>query len=152
MLAAACAPVNRFRCITCRELLNRLYESPIHAKVVTREATLAVGADALAPLSDAVDVDAALRTAARAFEVWRDVTPAERSLARPGPCPPASHGRRYRGALSGSSGTGRPAIPARIPATRQESPDSLYPRGVAHAAAEGSPAGLARQAAKCAAG
>jgi betaine-aldehyde dehydrogenase len=36
---------------------------------------------ALAPVSDAADVDVALRAAARAFEVWRDVTPAERSLA-----------------------------------------------------------------------
>ena len=36
---------------------------------------------AQAPVSGAADVDAALRAAARAFEVWRDVTPAERSLA-----------------------------------------------------------------------
>ena len=36
---------------------------------------------ARAPVSDATDVDAALRAADRAFEVWRDVTPAERSLA-----------------------------------------------------------------------
>jgi betaine-aldehyde dehydrogenase len=34
-----------------------------------------------APVSDAADVDAALRAAARAFETWRDTTPAERSLA-----------------------------------------------------------------------
>jgi betaine-aldehyde dehydrogenase len=34
-----------------------------------------------APVSSAEDVDAALRTAAEAFPVWRDATPAERSLA-----------------------------------------------------------------------
>jgi betaine-aldehyde dehydrogenase len=34
-----------------------------------------------APISGPADVDAALRTAARAFETWRDTTPAERSLA-----------------------------------------------------------------------
>ncbi len=34
-----------------------------------------------APLSGPADVDAALRTAAEAFETWRDATPAERSLA-----------------------------------------------------------------------
>ncbi|MGH3403738.1 MAG: gamma-aminobutyraldehyde dehydrogenase [Streptosporangiaceae bacterium] len=34
-----------------------------------------------APVSGPADVDAALRTAARAFETWRDSTPAERSLA-----------------------------------------------------------------------
>jgi betaine-aldehyde dehydrogenase len=34
-----------------------------------------------APISGAADVDAALRTAAEAFETWRDTTPAERSLA-----------------------------------------------------------------------
>ncbi len=36
---------------------------------------------AQAPVSDAADVDAALLVAARAFETWRDTTPAERSLA-----------------------------------------------------------------------
>ncbi|SRR5579875_2309253 len=36
---------------------------------------------ALAPVSSAADVDAALRAAATAFEAWRDTTPAERSLA-----------------------------------------------------------------------
>ncbi len=35
----------------------------------------------LAPVSGAADVDAALRTAAEAFETWRYTTPAERSLA-----------------------------------------------------------------------
>jgi betaine-aldehyde dehydrogenase len=34
-----------------------------------------------APVSGAADVDAALNTAAEAFETWRDATPAERSLA-----------------------------------------------------------------------
>src|SRR5215472_1465892 len=34
-----------------------------------------------APVSGPADVDAALRTAAAAFETWRDSTPAERSLA-----------------------------------------------------------------------
>jgi betaine-aldehyde dehydrogenase len=34
-----------------------------------------------APVSGTADVDAALRTAAAAFETWRDTTPAERSLA-----------------------------------------------------------------------
>jgi len=34
-----------------------------------------------APVSTAADVDSALRTAAAAFETWRDTTPAERSLA-----------------------------------------------------------------------
>jgi betaine-aldehyde dehydrogenase len=34
-----------------------------------------------APVSGAADVDAALQAAARAFETWRDTTPAERSLA-----------------------------------------------------------------------
>jgi len=34
-----------------------------------------------APVSGAADVDAALRTAATAFEAWRDTTPGERSLA-----------------------------------------------------------------------
>jgi betaine-aldehyde dehydrogenase len=34
-----------------------------------------------APLSEAVDVDLALRSSAAAFEVWRETTPAERSLA-----------------------------------------------------------------------
>jgi betaine-aldehyde dehydrogenase len=34
-----------------------------------------------APLSSAADVDAAMRAAAAAFDGWRDVTPAERSLA-----------------------------------------------------------------------
>ena len=34
-----------------------------------------------APVSGTADVDAALRVAARAFETWRDSTPAERSLA-----------------------------------------------------------------------
>jgi betaine-aldehyde dehydrogenase len=34
-----------------------------------------------APISGEADVDAALRTAAEAFETWRDTTPAERSLA-----------------------------------------------------------------------
>ncbi len=34
-----------------------------------------------APVSGPADVDAALRTAAGAFETWRDATPAERSLA-----------------------------------------------------------------------
>jgi betaine-aldehyde dehydrogenase len=34
-----------------------------------------------APASGAADVDAALRAAARAFETWRDTTPADRSLA-----------------------------------------------------------------------
>ncbi|HEY2507826.1 MAG TPA: gamma-aminobutyraldehyde dehydrogenase [Streptosporangiaceae bacterium] len=34
-----------------------------------------------APVSGPGDVDAALRAAARAFETWRDTTPAERSLA-----------------------------------------------------------------------
>ncbi len=34
-----------------------------------------------APVSGAADVDVALRTAAAAFETWRDTTPAERSLA-----------------------------------------------------------------------
>ena len=34
-----------------------------------------------APVSGAADVDAALNTAAEAFETWRDTTPAERSLA-----------------------------------------------------------------------
>jgi betaine-aldehyde dehydrogenase len=34
-----------------------------------------------APVSGAADVDAALVTAAEAFETWRDTTPAERSLA-----------------------------------------------------------------------
>jgi betaine-aldehyde dehydrogenase len=34
-----------------------------------------------APVSGPADVDAALRTAAEAFPVWRDATPAERSLA-----------------------------------------------------------------------
>jgi betaine-aldehyde dehydrogenase len=36
---------------------------------------------AQAPVSDAADVDTALRAAAGAFESWRDATPAERSLA-----------------------------------------------------------------------
>ncbi|HEY3438996.1 MAG TPA: gamma-aminobutyraldehyde dehydrogenase [Actinotalea sp.] len=36
---------------------------------------------AVAPVSSAADVDRALRTAARAFETWRDTTPAERQLA-----------------------------------------------------------------------
>jgi betaine-aldehyde dehydrogenase len=36
---------------------------------------------ARAPLSGGADVDAALRAAASAFEIWRDTTPAERSLA-----------------------------------------------------------------------
>src|ERR1700678_1710324 len=36
---------------------------------------------ASAPVSDAADVDAALRAAAAAFGPWRDSTPAERSLA-----------------------------------------------------------------------
>jgi len=36
---------------------------------------------ARAPVSDETDADAALRAAARAFEAWRDTTPAERSLA-----------------------------------------------------------------------
>jgi len=36
---------------------------------------------AQAPLSEAVDVDAAFAAAATAFESWRDTTPAERSLA-----------------------------------------------------------------------
>jgi betaine-aldehyde dehydrogenase len=36
---------------------------------------------AQAPVSDATDVDTALRAAERAFEGWRDVSPAERSLA-----------------------------------------------------------------------
>ena len=36
---------------------------------------------AQAPVSGPADVDAALRAAAGAFEVWRDTTPAERSLA-----------------------------------------------------------------------
>jgi betaine-aldehyde dehydrogenase len=36
---------------------------------------------ARAPVSTEADVDAALRVAAGAFETWRDVTPAERSLA-----------------------------------------------------------------------
>src|SRR5499427_419917 len=36
---------------------------------------------AQAPVSGPDDVDAALRSAARAFESWRDTTPAERSLA-----------------------------------------------------------------------
>ena len=36
---------------------------------------------ATAPLSSAADVDAACRAAADAFEIWRDTTPAERSLA-----------------------------------------------------------------------
>jgi betaine-aldehyde dehydrogenase len=34
-----------------------------------------------APLSGPADIDTALRTAATAFETWRDTTPAERSLA-----------------------------------------------------------------------
>src|SRR4051812_36388756 len=34
-----------------------------------------------APLSSAGDIDAAMRAAASAFEVWRDTTPSERSLA-----------------------------------------------------------------------
>jgi betaine-aldehyde dehydrogenase len=34
-----------------------------------------------APVSGQADVDAALRAAARAFETWRDTTPAQRSLA-----------------------------------------------------------------------
>jgi betaine-aldehyde dehydrogenase len=34
-----------------------------------------------APVCGPADVDAALRTAGRAFETWRDTTPAERSLA-----------------------------------------------------------------------
>jgi betaine-aldehyde dehydrogenase len=34
-----------------------------------------------APVSGPADVDAALRTAAEAFETWRDTTPSERSLA-----------------------------------------------------------------------
>ena len=34
-----------------------------------------------APVSGSADVDAALRVAAQAFEIWRDSTPAERSLA-----------------------------------------------------------------------
>jgi betaine-aldehyde dehydrogenase len=36
---------------------------------------------ATAPVSDADDVDAAFRSAADAFETWRDATPSERSLA-----------------------------------------------------------------------
>jgi betaine-aldehyde dehydrogenase len=36
---------------------------------------------AQAPVSDGADADTALRAAARAFEGWRDTTPAERSLA-----------------------------------------------------------------------
>jgi betaine-aldehyde dehydrogenase len=36
---------------------------------------------AQAPLSTDADVDAAMRAAARAFETWRDTTPAERQLA-----------------------------------------------------------------------
>ncbi len=36
---------------------------------------------ARAPVCEAADVDAALRAAARAFETWRDTTPAQRSLA-----------------------------------------------------------------------
>ena len=36
---------------------------------------------ARAPVSGPADVDAALRAAAGAFEVWRQTTPAERSLA-----------------------------------------------------------------------
>ncbi len=36
---------------------------------------------AKAPVSDAADVEVALRAAARAFPAWRDTTPAERSLA-----------------------------------------------------------------------
>ncbi len=36
---------------------------------------------ATAPLSSAADIDAAMRAAATAFEVWRDSTPSERSLA-----------------------------------------------------------------------
>ena len=36
---------------------------------------------AQAPVSDAADVDKALRAAQRAFDDWRDTTPAERSLA-----------------------------------------------------------------------
>ena len=35
---------------------------------------------AQAPVSDAGDVDTALRAAASAFETWRDTTPSERSL------------------------------------------------------------------------
>jgi betaine-aldehyde dehydrogenase len=36
---------------------------------------------ATAPLSEAVDVDAAMRAAATAFEAWRDTTPSERQAA-----------------------------------------------------------------------
>ncbi|MBV9293728.1 MAG: aldehyde dehydrogenase family protein, partial [Frankiales bacterium] len=36
---------------------------------------------ATAPLSAAADVDAAVRSAASAFETWRDATPAERATA-----------------------------------------------------------------------
>src|SRR4051812_44443835 len=36
---------------------------------------------ATAPLSEPVDVDAAVRSSAQAFESWRDATPAERSVA-----------------------------------------------------------------------
>jgi betaine-aldehyde dehydrogenase len=36
---------------------------------------------ATAPLSETVDVDAALRSSAQAFETWRDATPSERSVA-----------------------------------------------------------------------
>ena len=36
---------------------------------------------AQAPVSGPADVDAALRTAAEAFDTWRNATPAERSLA-----------------------------------------------------------------------
>src|SRR5215471_7447708 len=36
---------------------------------------------AQAPVSGPADVEAALQAAAGAFEVWRDTTPAERSLA-----------------------------------------------------------------------
>ena len=36
---------------------------------------------ATAPISDAADIDAAYRTAAEAFETWRDTTPSERQRA-----------------------------------------------------------------------
>jgi betaine-aldehyde dehydrogenase len=108
MLIGTEASVNRFSCRRPGLVLNPLCDEQKHAKVVAMRSpgrqTLrnfvngkftdtAAGAVsdvvdpstgqpyAQAPVSDASDVDAALRVAARAFETWRDATPAERSLA-----------------------------------------------------------------------
>lgn len=66
---------------TLQNLINGEYVDSAHGRTLTLVNPSTEEEFAEAPISNTEDVDRAVRAAERAFETWRDTTPAERQLA-----------------------------------------------------------------------